>query len=154
MKFIVDNMLGKSAKYLRMLGYDTIYPVPDEDEEILKIASNQNRIIITRSKNLFEKQTQHRRVILISTNRFQDNFKEIIKKLGIELDRNKLFSRCLECNNPIQNIAKTKVEDQLPPKVKEHFNKFTICHHCNKIYWKGGHTDRMLKKAKKLFQMA
>ena len=153
-KFLVDNMLGKSAKYLRMLGYDTRYPVPNNDIKILKIAADENRVIITRSHKLFKKATNQIRIILIESNQFQDNFRTIIKNSPITFSKDQLFQRCLECNTLLQMIDKSSIKDKIPPKVKKYCNKFTHCPNCQKIYWRGGHTERMLKKVRILFQRA
>lgn len=151
MKLIVDNMLGRSAKYLRMLGYDTIYPAPEDDAELIKLANTENRIIITRSQQLYRLQYDKTQVVLISSNNFTDNFRRIIDKLNLRLEEAQLFSRCLECNTPVESVDKSSVKEQLPQKVKEHFNNFTRCPYCGKIYWKGGHTRRMIQRARLLF---
>jgi hypothetical protein len=152
MKFILDNMLGKSAKYLRMLGYDTIYPAPEDDETILKLAQEQNRIIITRSEKLYNKASKEPRIVLVRSNRFVNKFRKIIKKLDIKLNKDRLFSRCLLCNTPVKRVDKSAIKDRLPEKVKNHFDNYRTCPNCSKIYWRGGHTERMLSRVKKLFR--
>lgn len=152
MKFILDNMLGKSAKYLRMLGYDTIYPPPEDDKATLKLAQEENRIVITRSKKLYNKASKELRIVLVKSNCFGNKFREIIKKLDIKLNKDRLFSRCLLCNTPVEKVEKSAIKDRLPAKVKKHFDNYRNCPDCSKIYWEGGHTERMLNRVKQLFR--
>ncbi|MCF7884889.1 MAG: Mut7-C RNAse domain-containing protein [Candidatus Marinimicrobia bacterium] len=144
-------MLGKSAKYLRMLGYDTIYPPPDNDNALIKLASRTNRIILTRSADLYNSTPQKDTIILIHANQFSKKFKEIINKTGLQFRPQKLYTRCLLCNNKVKKIKKSEIKEQLPEKVKKHFDVFMFCSHCEKIYWRGGHTKRMISKAKQYF---
>ncbi|HMA62895.1 MAG TPA: Mut7-C RNAse domain-containing protein [bacterium] len=147
MKFIIDKMLGKSAKYLRMLGYDTIYPPPKVQQELINQAVQENRYIITRSSKLYQNDSQAK-ILLLSSNDFTTRFQKIAEELNIQIDDDKIFSRCLQCNFPLQNINKSKIKARLPQKVKSNFHHFTFCPNCDKIYWRGGHTERMLNKIK------
>lgn len=152
MKFIIDNMLGKSAKYLRMLGHDTLYPPPNDQQELISKAVQENRYIITRSSKLYQKASSQTKILSLSSNNFTTRFQKIIEKFNLQIEDDKIFSRCLQCNSPLQNIKKSKIEDRLPQKVKSYFDNFSWCPTCDKIYWKGGHTERMLNKVKSIIK--
>ena len=140
MKFIIDNMLGKSAKYLRMLGYDALYPPPNDQQELINKAVQENRYIITRSSKLYQKASSQTKILLLSSNDFITRFQKISEEFNLQIEGDKIFSRCLQCNSFLQNVKKSKIEDRLPQKVKSNFDNFNWCPTCDKIYWNGGHT--------------
>lgn len=142
-KFIVDVHLGKLAKYLRILGFDTAYKNDYSAAEILKIAKLQKRIILTKSIALLKNKTVERGYWVRSL--------KLIEQLGEIFSRFNLFnnaqpfSRCIICNGEIKPIAKNLVSDKLPSNTKQFYDDFFQCQLCNKIYWKGSHYQRMLK---------
>src|SRR3989338_3435653 len=107
MKFIVDHMLGRLAKWLRILGYDSLFLTNTVDSEILKIASLENRTLLTRDREL-SKKAGAVKSILIQSNRYPQQLKEVISVFGIDWNDKALFSICLECNEPIEMVEKKK----------------------------------------------
>lgn len=137
-RFVADVHLAKLAKYLRLLGFDTLYFHTIADNELLKIANEQNRIILTKDQEL---STRSDLVYLVQTQNIKEQLQEIIHHFHItHCDP---FSRCLMDNTPLQPIQKEKIEDRLPAKVRKFYNKFWICPTCHRIYWHGSHYERM-----------
>lgn len=139
-KFIVDAMLGKLARWLRILGYDTFYFRGIEDWKIIKIAEETKRIIITRDKGLC---IRARKKGLECFMVFPDeDLVDILAKLSlkykIDLTADPNFSRCTECNGILE-----KIDD----------NKWR-CTKCGKEYWKGSHwktiEDTLIKAKSKV----
>ncbi|ADT84241.1 Mut7-C RNAse domain-containing protein [Thermococcus barophilus] len=145
-KLIADMMLGRLARWLRLYGYDTVYGVKDDDE-IIEIAKKEGRIILTRDEELAKRA---KNAILISSNKFEEQIKQLME-LGFTF--NELFpenARCPKCNGLIKEIPKEKIKDKVPPGVYEKYNEFYICTECGQIYWPGRQWQEMVKIDKKL----
>jgi hypothetical protein len=142
-KFILDVHLGTLARHLRMLGFDTYYRNDLEDEEIIRLALEEKRIILTRDlfilKNgkvthgYYVRETIPGRQLTEIAHRFD------LKKQA------RPFSRCMDCNGMIERVEKSLVEDSLKPNTRKAFHEFFQCSSCKKVYWKGSHWERMLK---------
>jgi len=149
-KFLADNMLGKLAKWLRILGYDTTYPITDENLVLILTARQENRILLTRDTNLIKRRNICD-YLFIKNDQWEEQLLEVIKGLELKIDFNsKIFYRCSICNKPTKNINKKEVQNYVPPYVFLTQNKFVYCPSCQKYYWKGTHWQRMTEKIKKL----
>ncbi|MCD6559875.1 hypothetical protein DRN43_04975 [Thermococci archaeon] len=145
-KFIADLMLGRLSRWLRLYGYDTLYGVKDDDE-ILRIAEKEGRIILTRDEDLAKRA---RRVILIKSNNFEEQVKQLME-LGFEF--NELFpenARCPKCNGLIKRVNKEEIENRVPEGVYKKYTEFYICTKCGQVYWPGRQWEEMVKIDKKL----
>ena len=146
-RFIVDGNIGKLAMLLRMMGMDTLFEPKLRDEEIAFLAHKEGRIVLTRDRGLLKRKN----IIyghLVQTLDPDSQLKEIIHFFGLKPER--LFSRCLRCNELLQPIAREKIIHLLEPKTKKYFFKFFHCPGCSKIYWQGSHWDRMKERLEKL----
>ena len=142
-KFVIDSHLGKLARHLRLLGFDVLYKKIFPDAEIVKISVNQKRIVLTRDIGLLKNKLIQHGFWLRSIDP-QKQLKEVLKRFKL-YKKLKPFSRCLECNGKIIKIAKKKVFAQLPPQVREYYQRFYLCQSCQKIYWQGSHYEYLLK---------
>lgn len=149
-KFILDVHLGKAAKNLRMLGFDTLYRNDFDDPEIIDIAERENRIILTRDKALL-KNGKVTHGYWVRSERPMKQVVEIIKRFNLYA-KIEPFKRCMSCNGLIKEVEKEAVIDRLEPKTKKYYDEFFICTSCNKIYWKGSHLERMEDTIKKFEQ--
>lgn len=140
-KFVLDVHLGTLAKYMRMLGFDTLYKNNYNDEEIVDISLREKRTILTRDRGLL-KRADVTHGYWIRENKTENQLIEVINRFDIKKLIREL-SRCLLCNSKLIKISKDKVLDLVPKKVKEYQNEFYLCEHCNKIYWKGSHYNKM-----------
>jgi uncharacterized protein with PIN domain len=140
-RFILDVHLGKLARYLRMLGFDTMYDTGYDDNEIIARAVKQNRIILTRDILLLK----HSKVTHGLWIRSQDpikQLKEVIQRLDLS-KKFKPFHRCMDCNAPLVKTGKEEVMGKVRPNTLNFFNAFYRCMGCGKIYWNGSHFERM-----------
>ncbi|MBO8130421.1 MAG: Mut7-C RNAse domain-containing protein [Candidatus Marinimicrobia bacterium] len=151
MKFIADNMLGKLAKYLRALGYNCIYPPPENIDKIIEYIKKEDRIFITRSKK-YTGQIEKSNIVILYSDKIDKQILELREKVKISYDPEKLFSRCLICNIEIFPVEKLDEKKNIPRRVFEYFKEFYKCPQCNRIYWMGGHTKRMTEKIEKIFK--
>jgi uncharacterized protein with PIN domain len=146
MKFLCDQMLGTLAKWLRIYGFDTFYVSRDmDDSELLEISNKENRILITRDKNLvIAARRENLKPIEINSTVLDEQISIVLG--DIKLDKTKILSRCIICNAKVADIKKQNVEDKVPEKVFKNKEKFWLCKNCNKIYWKGSHYEKMFEK--------
>ena len=147
MKFVCDEMLGTLAKWLRILGYDTVYVKNMKDDEILRIAEKEGRIIITRDKVLAKKS---KKALYINEKDLEKQLEKVFKKLNLKIDDGKILSRCTVCNILVVPIEKEKIKEKVPKHVWENHKKFWICPKCERIYWIGSHWNNMEEKIKKI----
>jgi uncharacterized protein len=142
-KFILDVHLGKLAKYLRLFGFDSFYSNDFDDFQIIELALEQKRIILTRDKGLLKvKSVTHGYWIRNEDPKLQIN--EVIRRFDLMKIINP-FSRCIECNGNIFKVDKKEIEHELKAMTILNFNEFYQCGTCKKIYWEGSHFGRMQK---------
>ena len=144
-KFTAEKTLGKLAKWLRILGFDTIY-----DPDILKPAPS-GRILLTRTKRIRDEYGTDK-LIFIESDKPVKQLKEVIKTVGIVNEDIKVFTRCIRCNTKIKKIDKNAVHSVVPDFVWENQDSFKACSECKRIYWQGSHTKRSMERIKKLFE--
>jgi hypothetical protein len=144
MKFIADAPLGKLAKWLRILGYDTIYFREKGLTKLIERAEREDRIILTRNRHL-KRLSEEKKYLFITQDQPWLQLKEVIQAYNIKKGE-EAFSRCLSCNHPLQNITKSEAEGKVPEYVYDTQNNFFTCPQCHRIYWPGTHLQRMEEK--------
>lgn len=139
--FILDVHLGKLARMLRMLGFDTEYQNDYHDSEIIKRSLAENRIIITRDRRLL-----HAKVVTHGYYVRSENPKEQLREVLHRFDlypEVKPFQRCMMCNAVVEEVDKSKILDRLEPKTVLYYDEFYLCPGCKRIYWKGSHYAKL-----------
>jgi hypothetical protein len=149
MKFLADRMLGKLVKELRMLGYDTAYYRGEGAYPLIKLAREEGRVILTRNTKLIPKRPEDR-IIRVTEVKSLLQLRELIQKKIISLKEVNLFSRCLLCNIPIDEISRDEAEGKVPDFIFYQQKTFSRCPQCLRIYWQGSHQDHMQKKVDEL----
>ena len=148
--FVVDGMLGRLAKWLRILGYDTQYSPDWDDNELARIARAEGRILLTRDLELSRRRGL--RSLRIEGDLLEGQLAQVVRALGLELDRP--FSRCAVCNTPLEKVAKHEAWGQVPPYVFQTQSQLYLCPECNRFYWPGTHWQHMREKLKALEAVA
>ena len=146
-KFIADTHLGKLARNLRMCGFDTLYENDYSDSDIVRISISEKRIILTRDKGIL-KTGRVTHGYFVRSEIPDEQLSEVISYFQLSGKITPLV-RCLECNGIIEKIEKQEVTHLLEPNTKKFFNEFYRCSKCKKVYWKGSHYDKMMRKIKK-----
>ncbi len=147
--FAADRTLGKLAKWLRILGFDTLYESDASGKQFHEQLAPK-RIVLTR----IEKNRQAfaaRRLIFITSDQPMSQLRQVIAETGITENDVRLFSRCLRCNGPIDPVDKEEVHGMVPDYIWETHNKFQACRRCERIYWQGTHWQRSRERVKWLF---
>ena len=138
--FIADCHLGKLAKYLRFMGFDTLYFAQIDDNDLITMANEEDRVILTRDRELFERKKAE--CILLKSIAMDEQLREVVRKFHLQ-NYTPSISRCIVCNEPLRIVEKEDVIDRLPPKVIKYFSYFEQCKRCERIYWHGDHYQRM-----------
>ena len=140
--FIADVMVGKLARWLRVLGLDVLYSNKYQDDEIIRISNVEGRLILTRDVRLARRVPNQS--LIIESGHYKEQIQQVVHSL--KLKDFKAFSRCLECNTPLQKVDKEAAFEKVPPFVYLTQERFARCPSCDRIYWHGTHTHEMLKK--------
>ena len=149
MKFIADKMLGRLAKWLRILGYDTVYFRHVRDSELLRLSILEKRVLLTRDTLLIRRRGI-KNFLFISYDQPFEQIKQVVRELNIPYPAEP-FSRCIMCNDLLEPYSKEDACRAVPEYVCKTQDVFGQCPTCNKIYWKGTHYERMEKILRKLF---
>jgi uncharacterized protein with PIN domain len=146
MKFICDDNLGKLAKWLRTLGYDTLFFDPIEDGELVKKALKEDRAVLSRDRELSRfKLKPGERILFIESERPLEQLKQVVKHFQLKTSKEQIFSRCLICNQTLERADKEKIKDRLYPYVYQTQDNFMLCPQCDRIFWPATHVERMIK---------
>jgi len=143
MKFLADETLGKLAKWLRILGYDTLYFRRIKDDELLELAVREERLVLTRDTHLLRRR-KAKNCLLIRYDHLEDQLRQLISEINLQPAR--LFSRCLECNLPLEEMPQEAARLLVPPFVWRTQQHFRRCPRCRRIFWPATHIQHMLSK--------
>jgi uncharacterized protein len=142
-KFILDVHLGKLAKYLRLCGFDTLYRTDFDDREIIDLSLKEKRIILTHDIGLLKNNLVTHGYWIRSQFHYEQ-LSEVLLRFDL-VNQIIPFTRCMECNGLLTEVAKADILDRLLPHTREIFEKFLKCSGCNRIYWEGSHYEKMRK---------
>ena len=150
--FIVDAMLGKLVKKLRLLGYNSFYSSSIEDDKIIQLAKNENRILVTKDVPLAHKATKKQ---IMNVQITSDDEIEQLLQINEKTSLGKCTvsggnSRCPVCNGELQYTEKKDVSEKVPAGVFENMKDFWKCTKCEKIYWEGTHIKNLQQFTMKL----
>ncbi len=134
-------MLGTLAKWLRILGYDTEYVKNRNDDEIIRMAKEEERFIITRDKLLARKAGNI--AFYMNEKSLEKQIMAVLKHFNLKMDESKLLSRCTICNIEVIPVEKEEVKGKVPENAWKTHEKFWMCPKCGRIYWMGSHWENM-----------
>ncbi len=144
MKFIADSMLGKLTRWLRMSGYDVVYSRTFDDSTLIEMAVLEKRPLLSRDKTLVKKAKDRGvEAVFMNSDNIGGQLRQLVAEFGITLYDSPEYSRCPMCNHEILEVEKTDVRPQVPEKVFLNFERFWQCPGCGKVYWQGGHWERI-----------
>jgi hypothetical protein len=141
--FAVDVNVGKLASLLRMAGFDTFYQNYISGAELIEVAVQEKRIVLSRDKDLL-KRKELAFGYLVREIYPEKQLAEVVHLFGIK-EQMKPLSRCMRCNGLLQAVEKEQIIDQLEPLTKKYYHSFRQCRRCHTIYWPGSHRDKMLR---------
>ncbi|MGQ9721399.1 MAG: Mut7-C RNAse domain-containing protein [Candidatus Jordarchaeum sp.] len=149
--FACDAMLGRLARWLRLLGYDTFYSSKVKDDELLDICLRKNFILLTRDLEVFKRAVSYSlNVKLLRENSFTEQFAEIVGDFGLDLKITPDGSRCPACNGLIRGVKKEEIRNKVPVNTLNSYDSFWICSNCNQVYWMGRMWRSMIQIVEKI----
>ena len=142
-RFAADRMIGRLARMLRLLGYDTIYLPKLHPAALAEIARREERLILTRGE-VRQRFPRTAKVFRVESEYPPEQLREVVEEF--ELDPSSgLWTRCTLCNAAITRVPKESVQKEVKPKVFDLYAEFYRCAGCRRVYWHGSHVERILR---------
>lgn len=153
LRFIVDNNVGKLAKWLRVMGYDALF-FEGEDDTMIRRALAEDRIVLTKDRQIMKRRVVTKgklKALLLLEDDPWKQLQRVVRQLKLDYKK-RAFSLCLECNSPLVSQKKEEVKDLVPPFVFQTQSQFMQCPHCGRIYWRGTHWQAMSQELEALLK--
>ena len=153
-KFIADNNVGKLARWLRMMGYDALSFGEKDDGELIEIALNEGRVILTKDTQIAKRRlvvSGRLKTVLIQEDDPESQLRQVVTALDLDCHL-RPFSMCLECNQTLIPRSKAEVKSLVPPYVFRTQNEYMECPTCHRIYWRGTHWQAMVRQLAKFMR--
>ena len=145
MLFVADSMLGKLARYLRIMGYDTIYQKTYSEQRLSDLVA-EGRVLLTRSTVRI---TEYPHSVFIDRDLVKDQLTVLDSNLRLSRNQEKRFTRCSICNSPLSKVDREVAQAHVPDYVFFRCpEKIQFCPSCKRFYWPGTHRERMLERLK------
>ena len=145
MNFLADGMLGKLTRWLRMLGHDVTYSAKLNDAELLEIAKKENRILLTRDLELYQRAIPRGiYASYVQGKTESEMLAELAKRYSFVLVVDMEKSRCPACNFKLASAKKEELLGKLENNTLTYYEKFWRCPNCGKIYWQGAHWKQIM----------
>ncbi|NWG11782.1 Mut7-C RNAse domain-containing protein [Candidatus Bathyarchaeota archaeon] len=146
MKFIVDAMLGKLTRWLRLLGHNVEYSSKLDDAQLIAVAKKERRILLTRDLELYQQATAKGvTAFYLEGKTEEERLANLTKRFHIKLDIDMTTSRCTKCNVTVKPIPKEQVTEKVERNTFSHYDDFWECPKCGQIYWQGAHWAHIKK---------
>lgn len=138
--FVADTMLGRLARWLRILGYDTAYEKSIADDLLIERALREDRWLLTRDGYLAQRKVLRGRHTLITSDYLDGQLSQLREALHLSLDPSEQRPfRCANCNVVLSPISPREAIPLVPPYVAQHYDHFAQCPRCRHVYWPGTH---------------
>lgn len=142
-RFMVDAMLGRLARWLRILGFDAAWEAHIADEALVRRALEEDRIILTRDQRL-PSEWRAPNITLVGAEEPRAQLAEVARRFGLA-ESARPFTRCSRCNVALTEVPRSAARGHVPARVLEDHDRFQGCPSCGRIYWPGSHHRRMLE---------
>jgi uncharacterized protein len=140
LKFLADGMLGKLARWLRILGNDVIYSVESDDSELLELAKKDERVLLTKDLELYKRAIgRGLDYYYVDGKTEPDRIAEVAKRYSLPLVIDMDKSHCPICNTKLAAASKEQLQSELEKNTFTYYSKFWKCSNCGQIYWQGAH---------------
>lgn len=146
--YIADCMLGRLAKWLRVLGYDVVYDRRISDDDLITRARREGRVLLTRDTRLVQRRLAGEHMLIASDDP-EEQLAQMVKDCGLELAPERFLSRCLRCNEATVKADREAVKELVPPYVFQTQRTFSQCAGCGRIYWRATHVDGILERLRR-----
>ncbi len=147
-RFLADQMLGRLAVWLRLLGFDTAEARDRPDSWLLRQARDEGRVVLTQDRELSRAASASTHYV--EARDVEGQLGEVMGAFGLTFDHARLLSRCTRCNRGLEEVSAERVRDRVPPAVRERQHRFHRCPACDRVYWEGDHCQRILARVSTL----
>ena len=148
MTFAVDCMLGKLARWLKILGFDTVFHSRIEDDALMEQARAEGRILLTRDTGLIGR-AKDLPTLFIKSDRWEDQIRQVLDVFNLK-EKIIPYSRCIECNAELKFLSKDAAANLVSSFILDSTDTFSICPQCGRVFWKGTHSRKMKKKIEEI----
>jgi len=149
-KFIVDCMLGKLAKWLKILGFDALFFSRIEDDELLAHARKERRVLLTKDTGLLQR-ARNVETLFVESDEWPDQIRQVLAHFGLR-EEVRPHTRCLDCNVALKNLPKKNAKNLVSAFVFERADSFALCPQCGRVFWRGTHFEDMEMKIQDLLE--
>ncbi|UCF66563.1 MAG: Mut7-C RNAse domain-containing protein [Acidobacteriota bacterium] len=151
-RFIADVMLGRLARWLRLIGLDVRYDNRWDDRTIVRLAVREERVVLTRDHELLGSLARRAASegLLIDSDRLAEQLRQVLDAFRIEPERLRPFRRCSSCNEIVEPVARELLQGRVPPYVLRTQRRFSRCPACARVYWAGTHHGLVLRHLRRL----
>ena len=149
-KFIVDCMLGKLAKWLKILGFDALFFSRIEDDELLALARKEGRVLLTRDTGLIQR-AQNVETLFLESDEWPEQVRQVLAHFDLR-EKVHPHTRCIDCNVTLKNLPKKNAKNLVSPFVFERADSFALCPDCGRVFWRGTHFEDMETKIRDLLE--
>lgn len=151
--FLLDGMLGALARWLRICGYDAEYVNDASDEELIRRATAEGRVLLTRDRLLYRKAVKAgAEALLVEEGTDAEKLASVSRRFDLVLDPER--SRCPRCDAPLEVVDREGVRGKVPPRSLEAYDMFWICRSCGKVYWRGSHWGKIVETVEEAARIA
>jgi len=148
--FVVDCMLGRLAKWLRIFGFDVVYFRSIQDEKLMGISKAPGHILLTRDTGVI-KRSDIGPYLLITSDFLREQLSQVFESLDLCVHSDTFLTRCLSCNQPLEPVGCEHAQGRVPDFVFLSYRRFSRCTGCGKFFWAGTHQREMQKMMQRLF---
>jgi uncharacterized protein with PIN domain len=138
-RFVVDGMLGSLARWLRLLGYDADYDNRRDDAELVRLARAENRVLLTRDRELAARRGVQ--ALFIVSQVLDEQLAQVTAAFPRPEESEP--ARCPVCNTALVPATPEELADRLPAYVLRKYRDFRRCPGCGRVYWPGSHWRNM-----------
>jgi uncharacterized protein with PIN domain len=133
-------MLGKLARWLRMLGQDVVYSTEMNDSALLEVSKNEQRVLLTKDLELYQRAISKRiDALFIQGKSESEELAEVAKRYDLRLEIDMEKSHCPLCNTTLKATPKDQLSEEIEKNTFIYYDKFWKCPHCGQVYWQGAH---------------
>jgi len=149
-RLLADAMLGRLARWLRLLGVDTAYEPHISDEHLVRRALAEGRRILTRDRALCE-EWRVSGILRVESEELRAQLRQVVRVLDLA-GRLRPFTRCSRCNAPLEDAPPEAVRQRVPARVRALETRFRVCPECGRVYWWGSHAERIAQVAREILE--
>jgi uncharacterized protein with PIN domain len=143
-------MLGKLAKWLKILGFDALFFSKIEDDELLALARKEGRVLLTKDTGLLQR-AQNVETLFLESDEWPDQVRQVLRHFNLRNEA-RPHTRCIDCNVALKNLPKKNAKNLVSPFVFERADSFALCPQCGRVFWRGTHFEDMEIKIQDLLE--